>query len=100
MSNGLGGATALDVKRFYIPCQVSPGLFNSEFYIMFYESGAYVNTGNVRVDIPPTSSMPSPGMVLAYLVEEKGADALVEVSGEPVVGGLRTWVPKAELLAA
>ncbi|MBM3774592.1 MAG: hypothetical protein FJW37_05450 [Acidobacteria bacterium] len=38
--------------------------------------------------------------VIAYLVEEKSDQALIELPGEPVVGGLRAWVPKTDLVYA
>lgn len=90
----------MDIKRFYIPCQVSEGLFNSEFYIMFSDSGAYVDARQVKLRGTLTPNTTTPGYVLAYLVEEQDDSALVEVSGEPVVGGLRAWVSKEELQAA
>ena len=34
------------------------------------------------------------------LLKEKSDKALIELPGEPVVGGLRAWVPKADVAYA
>jgi hypothetical protein len=46
------------------------------------------------VNVRPDSGKQVEGQVLAYLVEEESERALVELPGQAVVGGLRTWVPK------
>jgi hypothetical protein len=84
-------------KTVYVTCMVSAGLFESEFYITVRESSVYVDRGNVRVDPSPNNGDKVQGLVVAYLIEEKSDQALVELLGEPVVGGLRAWVPKDDL---
>ena len=61
---------------------------------------AYVDRSFVRVARAPENNDELDGEVLAYIVKEENEAALVEVSGEPVIGGLRNWVPKSALLAA
>jgi len=77
----------------YIKCQVSLGFFESEFYVVVNDSSAFVDRKNVLVDHVPTRSHEVEGKVLAYVVDEKADKALVEIPGQAVVGGLRTWVP-------
>jgi hypothetical protein len=56
-----------------------------------------VDAKKVKIGGPPTPGSSVSGQVLAYIVEESDASALVEVPGEAVIGGLRTWVPKKNL---
>ncbi|MBZ5573761.1 MAG: hypothetical protein LAO09_17995 [Acidobacteriia bacterium] len=42
----------------------------------------------------PSKNVEVEGKVLAYLVDEKKDETLIEIPGQAVVGGLRTWVPK------
>jgi hypothetical protein len=55
---------------------------------------------NVKVHQSPQNGDEVEGQVIAYLVEEKSDHALIELPGEPVVGSLRAWVPKADLAFA
>ncbi len=58
-------------------------------------STALVDESSVQVDhVPETGEVD--GLVQAYLIEEpEGEDkALIELPGEPVTGGLRTWIPR------
>lgn len=87
-------------KTIYVACIVSQGLFDSEFYITVRNSSVYVDRVNVQVERSPKNGDEVEGRVIAYLVEEKSDEALIELSGEPVVGGLRAWVPKADLAFA
>ncbi len=93
---------AVPSKARYVRCKVSLGMFETEFYVMTRDSSAYVDRKNVRVKKPPEQGTEVEGEVLAYLIDEGGGkeEALVEIPGEPVVGGLRTWVPKSLLTAA
>ena len=84
----------------YVTCAVSQGLFDSEFYITVKDSSAYVDRINVKVTTSPHNGDEVEGKVIAYLIEEKSDWALIELPGEPVVGGLRAWVPKADLVFA
>ncbi len=87
-------------KTLYVTCMVSTGLFESEFYITVRESAVYVDRDKVRVDPPPHNGDKVKGQVMAYFIEEKSDQVLVELPGEPVVGGLRAWVPKDDLTYA
>jgi hypothetical protein len=87
-------------KTLYVSCTVAQGLFDSEFYITVKGSSVYVDRVNVRVQESPQNGDEVQGQVVAYLVEEKSDDALIELPGEPVVGSLRAWVPKADLAFA
>jgi len=84
---------------YYIACKVLPGLFDREVYVMVDGSSAYVNRSDVRVEgVVPDKAVD--GFVRGYLLQEKQDTALIELSGEPVVGGLRTWVAKTKLAPA
>ena len=80
-------------KLAYVRCRVSLGFFESEFYVVVNDSSAYVDRKNVIVEHVPSRSNEVDGKVLAYVVDEKPDRALVEIPGQAVVGGLRTWVP-------
>src|ERR1700730_4501989 len=87
----------------YVRCKVARGFFDYEFYVSVASSSAYVDRGLFRFvdgEILLTSSQQVDGEVRAYVVVEKGDKALVELPGQPVVGGLRTWVPKTALAYA
>ncbi len=76
------------------------GFFDTEFFVTVQGSAVYVNAGQVKFETAPQQGSEVPGQVLAYLIEESPGKALVELSGEAAVGGLRTWVPSEELSAA
>lgn len=81
----------------YVRCDVLPGFFDSEYLVGVGEdpdkSSAFVDRDEVRVDTPPKSGSPTVGEVRAYVIEEEADRILIELTGEPVVGGLRSWVP-------
>ena len=79
-------------KLGYVNCRVSLGFFETEYYVVVNESSAYVDRNNVFVDHVPPRNKEIDGKVLAYVVDEKADRALVEIPGQAVVGGLRTWV--------
>lgn len=87
-------------KTLLVRCAVSAGIFESEFYITVRDSAVYVDRDNVRVEQAPSGGGEVKGQVVAFLIEEKSDQALIELPGEPVVGGLRAWVPKADLAYA
>jgi len=87
-------------KTLYVNCIVSAGLFESEFYITVRDSAVYVDRGKVRVNSIPHNGDKIEGLVIAYFIEEKSDQVLIELPGEPVVGGLRAWVPKGDLTYA
>jgi hypothetical protein len=91
--NGNGGSER------YVRCKVARGFFESERYVMVASSSAYVDRALVRSAPPPVSGQVD-GEVRAYVIQVKGDRALVELPGQPVVGGLRTWVPKAAFASA
>jgi hypothetical protein len=93
-------STGKMAKTLYVTCTVSKGLFDSEYYITVKESSVYVDRINVQVTRFPSNGDEVEGKVIAYLVEEKSDQALVELPGEPVIGGLRAWVPKSDLAFA
>jgi hypothetical protein len=85
---------------YYVRCRVSPGYFGNEFYVVVGDSSAFVDRFNVKVDRTPEGGHEVDGQVLAYLVSEEPDRALVELPGQPVVGGLRTWVSRSLLAGA
>lgn len=88
---------AVAEKTLYVRCKVSLGNFETEFYVMVDNSSAFVSRDSVRVDRPPEGNRQVDGQVLAYLITEEKDKALVQLPGEPVVGGLRAWVNKSAL---
>ncbi len=87
-------------KARFVRCKVSLGFFDTEFYVVIGSSSAFVDRGNVKVAQTPEQGSEIEGEVRAYLVNEVQDQALIELPGEPVVGGLRTWVPKSLLATA
>ena len=84
------------MKTAYVKCKVLPGLFDTEYYILVNgSSAAYVSRTNVRTNGSPEHRAPVDGRVFVYVIDTKSDESLVEFTGEPVVGGLRTWVPNA-----
>jgi hypothetical protein len=85
--------------RIAVRCKVSEGLFETEFFVVLRDSSAYVARNNVKVSRIPVGEQEVEGEVLAYLIEldDTKDRALVQLSGEPAVGGLQTWVPKSSL---
>jgi len=59
-----------------------------------------VDRVNVEVKENPRDGDEVQGRVIACLIKEESDRALIELPGEPVVGGLRAWVPKADLVFA
>ena len=88
------------VSKTYVSCKVLPGLFETELYVLINGStSAYVTRQDVRVSGGPLEhGKQVDGQVLAYVINKERDRSLIEVTGEAVVGGLRTWVPN-EMLA-
>jgi len=84
----------------YVRCRVSPGFFGTELYVIVGDSSAFVDGSNVKVTRTPEEGKEVEGSVLAYVVVEEPDRALIELPGQAVVGGLRTWVPKQMLASA
>jgi len=72
------------------------GFFSSEYYVKLSTGDAYmVDRNNVNVDREPQSRTEEvKGKVVAYIVDQTPSALLVELPGEPVAGGLRSWIPK------
>jgi len=84
----------------YIICKVLPGLFENEYYVMVNHSSAYyVNRTNVLVSETPGKE-PVDGKVLGYIVQTEKNKTLVQLPGEAVIGGVRTWVENECVTAA
>jgi hypothetical protein len=87
------------LKTVYVKCKVLPGLFDSEYYVLVNgSSSAYVIRNNVKTSQRPEHGIEIDGQVLAYVIQQEKNRSLIELSGEAVVGGLRTWIPN-EMLA-
>src|SRR5689334_12338254 len=80
-----------------VACTISNGDFKDEFYVVVAGSSAFVSRDNVEVPEAPPAGGTIEGRVRAYVITETEAKALIELPGEAVVGGLRTWVPKTQL---
>jgi hypothetical protein len=83
----------------YVRCKVLPGLFESELYVLINgTSAAYVTRNNVRkISATPKHGEQVDAQVLAYIINREETRSLIELPGEAVVGGLRTWVPNEML---
>jgi hypothetical protein len=95
----VGGAGMGNDERLLVRCRVSRGFFESELLVMVAGSSAYVNRDHVKTNGDPRNGEVD-GFVSAYVIERSGDRALVEVPGEAIVGGARTWVPASSLSAA
>ena len=85
----------------YIRCKVHRGLFDTEYYVLVNGSSAYyISRENVLVKHAPQGETSVDGKVRGYLIEKKKGRALVQLPGEAVVGGLRTWVDGAAVVTA
>ena len=83
-----------------IRCQVSPGLFESEYFVRVNgQSAYYVNRANVQVNPQPTAEQVIAGRVRGYKVDQRDNLILVQLPGEVVTGGLRTWVENDAVFA-
>jgi hypothetical protein len=87
-----------DAGRFLVRCRVSKGFFDGEFLVMVAGSSAYVSRDNVKL-LAELNAGEVDGQVAAYLIQKSGDKALIELPGQPVVGGVRTWVPASDLAA-
>jgi hypothetical protein len=86
------------VSTAYVRCKLLPGLFEGEFYVLINGlSSAYVTEANVRANGTPEHGVEVDGEVLAYIISRREDQSLIELPGEAVVGGLRTWVPNTLL---
>jgi len=85
----------MTVKTF-VSCLVSMGFFSSEYYVKLSTGDAYiVDRINVNVDREPQSRTEEvEGKVVAYIVDQNPSALLVELPGEPVAGGFRSWIPR------
>jgi hypothetical protein len=84
-------------RRYLVRCRISRGFFQGEVLVAVAESSAYVSRDNVKAPEVPMSGDVE-GLVSAYVIERSGDRALIELPGQPIVGGARTWVP-TDLLA-
>jgi hypothetical protein len=82
----------------FVRCRVAKGFFDTEFLVMVAGSSAYVSRWNVKLAADPINGEVE-GLVSVYLIEKAADRVLVELPGEPVVGGIRTWVPHSALEA-
>ena len=87
-----------------VQCKVGPGLFKTEYLVSVPPDapGArfYVDRADVRVHKAPVEGESVHGYVLAYWIEDRNDEAIIEMTGTPVAGGLRILVPKALTTAA
>ena len=84
----------------YVRCRVSQGFFGNEFYVVVGDSSAFVDHSNVKLEGSPEKGKEVEGKVRALIVTEEPGRALVELPGQAVVGGLRTWVPREMFVPA
>lgn len=87
-------------KPHYVNCKISSGNFEGEFYVILNASSAFVSEESVKFEKPPGKTGTVEGQVLVYLVAEEQDKVLIQLPGEPAVGGLRAWVPRSALAIA
>ena len=87
-------------KTQYVKCKLASGFFDGELYVLLGSSSAIVSRDAVRIIHEPKPNVEGQGEVCVYVVERTPNRLLVELPGQPVVGGLRTWVPMTEFSAA
>ena len=87
-------------ENIYVMCRVSRGFWDSEFYVVVGDSAAFVNRESVKVDQIPEMNNDVEGQVLASVIKKEADKFLIELPGEPVIGGLRNWVPRTALATA
>jgi len=89
------------MSKALIACRVLPGLFPNEYYVMVNGSSAYyVSREDVTVRSIPDQDRPVDGFVYGYIVEAADGWTLVQLPGEAVLGGIRTWVEDSAVQAA
>jgi hypothetical protein len=79
-------------RCFLVCCRVSKGFFEKELLVMVASSSAYGSRDSITV-FGDLGAGEVDGLVSAYLIQKNGDRALIELPAEPVVGGLRNWVP-------
>jgi len=80
--------------------RVAPGFADTEYYVMVPDGpAAYVSRDLVTVPRPPSEGSEVQGSVKVYVLDQGEHDTLIELPGEPVVGGLRTRVQNSLLLS-
>jgi hypothetical protein len=87
-------------KTQYVKCGLASGFFDEEVYVLVGSSSAIVSRNAVRIIDEPKLNVQGQGEVCVYVVEQTPDRLLVELPGQAVVGGLRTWVPLTDLSAA
>ena len=88
-------------ERCYVRCKISLGFFDDEFYVILADfTSTLVNRKNVQFEDVPSGSAEVDGQVQVYMIEypTEGNEVLIELPGEPVVGGLRAWIPKSLII--
>lgn len=80
-----------------VPCTIAHGFFKTEFYVIVGNSSAIVDRNILRVIDEPRADFDGHGFVKVFVIDNRDDQTLVELPGEPVVGGLRTWVPSSQI---
>jgi hypothetical protein len=84
----------------HIAVKVTAGFADTEYYVMVPNGpAAYVSRDLVSVTEAPEAGTEVPGVIQVYVLDQGEHDALIELPGEPVVGGLRTRIDNSLLLA-
>ena len=76
----------------YVDCVIHPGFFENEYYVVLGDSSAIVSRDDVQVAQEPLGKHDGNGKLCVYIIERKADRVLVEMPGQAVVGGLRTWI--------
>lgn len=84
----------------YVDCVLEAGFFENELYVLLGDSSAIVSRNDVKVAAEPQGTKDGKGKVCVYIIEKEADRLLVEIPGQPVVGGLRTWVNRSQTASA
>jgi hypothetical protein len=93
-----------EMANILVRCEVGRGLFKTEYLVSVPPNspGAsfYVDREEVQVNKTPEKGESVPGKVVAYLIEYRDSNAVIEMTGTPVSGGTRISVPRTITEAA
>ena len=83
-------------RKGWIPCKATKGLFEEEAFVILDWLAAPVSAilNQECLAHKPKGADLEDNHVVSYIIGTKGDDFIVELPGEPVVGGLRAIVSK------
>jgi hypothetical protein len=89
-----------EASRVLVRCRVARGFFASERLVMLGKASVFASRSQVELATDPPEGEAADGQVVGFLIHRTGDRALVELPGDAVVGGLRSWVPASDVARA